>query len=46
VDKNGHLELDASAGKFEGDVTADGKHINWVDGSYWRRAIVYGLERR
>jgi Alginate lyase len=43
VDKNGHLELDAAAGKFEGDVTADGKHINWVDGSYWTRAEVYGL---
>jgi poly(beta-D-mannuronate) lyase len=43
VDKNGHLELDALAGKFEGDVTVDGNHINWVDGSYWTRAEVYGL---
>jgi poly(beta-D-mannuronate) lyase len=45
VDKNGHLVMDASFGKFEGDVTADGNHINWVDGSYWTRAEVYGLEK-
>lgn len=45
VDKNGHIEMDALFGKFEGDVTADGNHINWVDGSYWTRAEVYGLDR-
>jgi hypothetical protein len=44
VDKNGHLLMKAAAGTFEGDVTADGKHIDWVDGSYWTRAEVYGLE--
>jgi poly(beta-D-mannuronate) lyase len=43
VDKNGHLVMDALFGKFEGDVTGDGNHINWVDGSYWTRAEVYGL---
>jgi hypothetical protein len=45
VDKNGHIEMDALFGKFQGDVTADGNHINWVDGSYWTRAEVYGLDR-
>lgn len=35
--------MDALFGKFEGDVTPDGNHINWVDGSYWTRAGVYGL---
>ena len=43
VDQKGHLVLDAAAGKFDGDVTADGNHINWVDGSYWTRAEVYKL---
>jgi poly(beta-D-mannuronate) lyase len=43
VDKNGHIVMDALFGKFEGDVTADGNHINWVDGSYWTRADVYRL---
>jgi poly(beta-D-mannuronate) lyase len=43
VDQKGHLVLDAFGGKFEGDVTADGNHINWVDGSYWTRADVYRL---
>ena len=45
VDKNGHLVMDALFGKFDGDVTADGNHIDWVDGSYWTRATVYGLEK-
>jgi poly(beta-D-mannuronate) lyase len=43
VDQKGHLVMDALFGKFEGDVTPDGNHINWVDGSYWTRAGVYGL---
>jgi hypothetical protein len=43
VDQKGHLILDALAGQFEGDVTEDGNHINWADGSYWTRAEVYGL---
>ena len=46
VDKNGHLVMDALFGKFEGDVTADGNHIDWADGSYWTRAEVYGLETK
>jgi len=46
VDKKGHLILDAFGGKYEGDVTADGNHINWTDGSYWTRAEVYGLEKK
>jgi poly(beta-D-mannuronate) lyase len=46
VDKNGHLVMDALFGKFEGDVSADGNHINWVDGSYWTRAEVYGLVKK
>jgi len=46
VNKNGHLVMDALFGKFEGDVTADGNHINWVDGSYWTRAEVYGIDKK
>jgi poly(beta-D-mannuronate) lyase len=46
VDKKGHLILNAFGGKFEGDVTADGNHINWIDGTYWTRAGVYGLEQK
>ena len=44
MDEKGHLILDGFVGRFEGDVTADGNHINWIDGSYWTRAEVYGLE--
>jgi hypothetical protein len=36
--------MDALFGKFEGDVTADGNHIDWVDGSYWTRAEIYMIE--
>ena len=46
VDKDGHLVMDALFGKFEGDVTADGNHINWIDGSYWARAVVNGLDEK
>jgi poly(beta-D-mannuronate) lyase len=46
VDNDGHLVMDALFGKFEGYVTADGNHINWVDGSYWTRDKVYGLEEK
>ena len=44
VNKDGHLVMDALFGKFEGDVTADGNHIDWVDGSYWTRAEIYMIE--
>jgi poly(beta-D-mannuronate) lyase len=43
VDDKGHLMLDAFGTKFEGTVTADEKHIDWQDMSYWTRAEVYGL---
>jgi len=43
VDERGHLSLVAFGEKSEGDVTADGNHINWKDGTYWTRAEVYGL---
>jgi hypothetical protein len=46
VDKDGHLVMDALFGKFEGYVTAEGNHIDWVDGSYWTRDKVYGLEEK
>jgi poly(beta-D-mannuronate) lyase len=46
VNKDGHLVMDALFGKFEGDVTVDGSHIDWVDGSYWTRAEVYGLQEK
>lgn len=43
VDEQGHLMVEFHGVKLEGTVTADGKHINWQDGSYWTRAQVYGL---
>lgn len=46
VDKDGHLVMDALFGKFEGDVTADGNHIDWADGSYWTRAEVYAVVQK
>jgi poly(beta-D-mannuronate) lyase len=44
VDRQGHLTLDVAGDKFSGSLTADGKHIDWQDSSYWTRAAVYGLE--
>jgi len=43
VDEKGHLTVSFYGIPLEGNVTADGKHINWQDGSYWTRAEVYGL---
>ena len=44
VDEKGHLTLEFHGIPFEGSVTADGNHINWMDGSYWTRARVYSLQ--
>jgi poly(beta-D-mannuronate) lyase len=46
VDKQGHLTLDVAGEKYAGSLTADGKHINWQDSSYWTRAEVYALEEK
>lgn len=43
VDEKGQLTLEFYGFEFNGSVTADRKHINWQDGSYWTRAEVYGL---
>jgi poly(beta-D-mannuronate) lyase len=43
VDEKGHLTLEVFGTQYEGNVTADGNHINWQDKSYWTRAEVYGL---
>jgi hypothetical protein len=42
-DEKGHLTLEVFGTQYEGNVTADGNHINWQDKSYWTRAEVYGL---
>ncbi len=41
VDAAGHLTTEWSGVRITGAVTADGNHINWDNGTYWTRAVVY-----
>ncbi|HEX4312049.1 MAG TPA: alginate lyase family protein [Acidobacteriaceae bacterium] len=42
IDNNGSIDSSWSGNRITGQVTGDGNHINWNNGTYWTRAKVYG----